>query len=160
MNNDLDLTQQEAQVLYVLNYIFSSLSLVAECFMFFAIFKTWKHWTYSGKLIICLTISNTVYTISNFIPVFGNDIYFFCQVDGFLRTFAILTSSFWAARISLVAYRAIESRQFYPDKSVDLFKGFVFPFLVAIMYILFLPLIHYFIVLYFSLIFSNTITLD
>lgn len=133
MTQDTDLTADQTRTLTIINDVFAILSFLgcAAIMAFFA--KTWNLWTYSGKMIVCLVFSNLVYAITNLFILFDPSMVELCGLDGFLRTFAMLCSFYWATRISLVAYRAVVSEYYDPSKSDGYWVGFFGPMVIAIM---------------------------
>lgn len=102
--------------------------------MFYVFMRTWRLWTYSGKMVLCLTISYFLYTLANLLGNFKKGQGAICQIDGFTRTFAIVASFYWAFRIVRSAYTQMVD----PDYSLirrnslpQLSKGFILPFLFA-----------------------------
>ena len=137
MDNDVSIQSSNLNILEIINYVFASLSLVASLAISYIFFSTWSRWTYSGKMIICLSLSNFLYALTNFLPLLGSNYSFFCDLDGFLRTFSILSSFLWATRIAYHAYRATSDVNYNPNKAIRLLKGFLPPLLISIMYLYF-----------------------
>ena len=117
-------------------------SFAAEFYLFFIFFKTWNLWNYSGRMIICLTISCLFYTIANFLTNFNeigtqSNSSGVCKLDGFLRTFGVLSSFVWSLSIARSAYYKMSDvfyRVNHQTGLLQISKCFGIPFLFALMY--------------------------
>ncbi len=127
MNDDTKLTTWDLKTLYIVNYTFTALSLTSGIFVIYAFFKTWRRWTYSGKMIIYLTLSSLLYSLTNLLTLFDADLSAVCNIDGFLRTFSTLSSFFWATKIAFTAYRAISSPNYNPHSNARACLGIFLP---------------------------------
>jgi len=132
MNVDYD--SPSYHQLRLLGNITSGLSFFGGLWMFFMFMRTWRLWTYSGKMVLCLTISYFLYTLANILGNYERGQGFICQVDGFTRTFGIVASFYWAFRIVRSAYTSMID----PDYSSirrnslpQLMKGFILPLIFA-----------------------------
>jgi len=133
MNDDTHLSTSDLKTLYIINYAFTTLSLVSGTFVIYAFVKTWKRWTYSGKMIIYLTSSNLLYSITNLLTLADPELPFVCDLDGFLRTFTTLSSFFWATKIALTAYRAISSQHYNPHDNAGAITGILLPCFASVL---------------------------
>jgi len=127
--------EREDPLVIWMSNIGTLLSLVGEAWIFYIFLKTWKLWTYSGKMILCLTLSYLFYTIANFLANFDERAHnSLCQIDGFLRNFGTLASFFWAWKVSKSAYSALADSDYTSRRHNEfflLFKGFLYPAIFA-----------------------------
>jgi len=133
MHISLSLSPGQISALLLIDHICSGLSFLGCTVILCFFMKTWKFWTHSGKMIICLVFANLIYSIINLMSLLDPDFRENCRVDGPFRTFSILASFFWATRISLLAFRATASSNFNPNQSTGFLLGFLGPVFIAIM---------------------------
>ena len=125
-------TPEDISTLSLIKHIISAFSFIGCSLIIVFFLRTRKFWTFSGKLIIFLVSSNLIYSITNLISLFYKDFYQTCKVDGPFRTFSILSSFYWAGRISLLAFRAIVSKEFDPNKSMGYILGITVPLVISL----------------------------
>lgn len=125
----------EETIILIIGDVCTGLSFLGIFWLVYVFFKTIAGWTFSGKLIMCLTFSYFLFTVANLFVIFNSN-NIVCQIEGFLRTFSILSSFYWAWKISRTAYFTITDEYFRPDPKTGwffLFRGFIIPFIIAIM---------------------------
>jgi len=121
--------------LVFLNNISSILSLLGGIYIILGYIRKTRFWSATGKMIVCLTISDFLYTIANLLsnckesaPV--------CQLSGFLRIFGSLSSFFWATRIARMAFGVFRDIDCDVDPRIyswtSLIKGFTVPLIIAV----------------------------
>jgi len=132
-DDSLDISDEEADLLLALNDTFTLISLIAGIIISILFIRSWSTITNVGKMSFYLTISNLIYTFTNFLPFIYRGYFLWCNVDGFIRTFSTLACIVWATKIALTAFRAVITQELYTKSSVNILVGFGLPILVAAM---------------------------
>jgi len=127
-------SQTETDILSLSNNITSCLSLVGGAWILCAFLRAPRFWSITGKMIICLTIADFIYAISNLLSNLKSTDSV-CQLSGFLRTFGSLSSFVWAVKIARMAFEVFRDREVEVDPELyswfHLIKSFAFPLAFA-----------------------------
>ena len=99
-----------AEILSKANIIVTIISLVSSFLMLWSCFKTQDIKSVSLKLIISIALSDTLYSISNFMSEFEKESVYgvddLCTAEAFIRQFSFLNSLFWTTCTAILCYKA------------------------------------------------------
>jgi len=132
-DDDFDIDDDQIVLLLTISDSITILSFIAGLTVLFFFIKTWKTCTQVGRMGFFLTLANLIYTITNLLPILYQDLFSYCELDGTLRTFSILSCIVWATKIATTAFRALVTRDYNPNTPIGLIWGFVIPFVVSLM---------------------------
>jgi len=103
---------KDGPLLYNLNLIATSISLICSLAMCYLCFKTTPKNT-ALKLILAIAISDFIYTICNFMSAFEDEKRdLLCITDAIIREFTYTQSVFWVTCTAILCYKASKTHNF------------------------------------------------
>ena len=97
---------QQVHILWIVNGISTAFSLMGELFMMYTYFVLPSMRRFSMKLVMSLVVSDFIYSLSNVLTYFSDDIGT-CVPEGALRTLGYTLSVVWAVIMLIISYKQI-----------------------------------------------------
>ncbi len=143
MNNDGYFTQGESIALLVVTKVFSAISIIASFGIFYMYWKYRELRNFNHEIVLWLSISNSLYCASSFLPYDGKAIDFACGLQSYILTCFQNASLAWSCIIGYSSYiNVIENTHLENNRKkyrlIFLIVSFGISGLFALMYILFI----------------------
>jgi hypothetical protein len=95
--------EQNAQLLTYVNIVCTPFSLAGAFYMILSFFKS-RSRSFSGKLVLCLALSDLLLSLCDFAAIFVSPQNQNCTIMGFLRIAGIYSNMIWITQILSVLY--------------------------------------------------------
>jgi len=106
-----DFTPYQYEILEIMQTVASGLSLGGTLFIMITYKLVPSIRTYSMKLVLSLIFADFLFAVANIMSYF-REYELSCNIEGFIRTFSVVSSAIWAATISYTSY--LQTKRYDP----------------------------------------------